>query len=54
MASVISHFEVHVDDIARAKKFYADVFGWPYHAMGTLIGAGGDFATNEQVERTYL
>ena len=21
MASVISHFEVHVDDIARAKKF---------------------------------
>lgn len=24
----VQHFEVPVDDIARAKKFYAGVFGW--------------------------
>lgn len=34
MSSVISHFEVYVDDIERAKKFYSDVFGWAYAAMG--------------------
>lgn len=22
------HFEIHCDDIERAKKFYTDVFGW--------------------------
>jgi predicted enzyme related to lactoylglutathione lyase len=34
MASVISHFEVYVDDLERAKKFYSDVFGWAYQDMG--------------------
>jgi predicted enzyme related to lactoylglutathione lyase len=34
MSSVISHFEVYVDDLERAKKFYSDVFGWAYQAMG--------------------
>lgn len=34
MSSVISHFEVYVDDIERAKQFYADVFGWVYEDMG--------------------
>lgn len=24
------HFEIHVDDIARAKKFYGNVFGWEF------------------------
>ena len=24
----VQHFEIPVDDIARAKKFYEDVFGW--------------------------
>jgi predicted enzyme related to lactoylglutathione lyase len=24
----VQHFEIPVDDIARAKKFYAGVFGW--------------------------
>ena len=24
------HFEIQVDDIARAKKFYTDVFGWEF------------------------
>lgn len=22
------HFEIHAEDVARAKKFYEDVFGW--------------------------
>jgi predicted enzyme related to lactoylglutathione lyase len=24
------YFEIHVDDMARAKQFYGDVFGWTY------------------------
>ncbi|HWR25246.1 MAG TPA: VOC family protein [Methanosarcina sp.] len=24
----VVHFEIHADDVARAKKFYEDVFGW--------------------------
>lgn len=24
----ISHFEIHADDVARAAKFYTDIFGW--------------------------
>ena len=24
----VVHFEIHADDIERAKKFYGDVFGW--------------------------
>ena len=24
------HFEVQVDDVERAKNFYAEVFGWSY------------------------
>ncbi len=24
------HFEIHVDDIERAKKFYGNVFGWEF------------------------
>ena len=34
MSSVISHFEVYVDDLERAKAFYANVFGWAYEQMG--------------------
>jgi predicted enzyme related to lactoylglutathione lyase len=26
----VAHFEIHVDDTARAKKFYGDVFGWTF------------------------
>ena len=28
-----SHFEIHVEDIGRAKAFYAGLFGWSFHAM---------------------
>ena len=24
------HFEIQADDLERAKRFYADVFGWTY------------------------
>lgn len=24
------HFEIHVDDAKRAKKFYGEVFGWTF------------------------
>jgi predicted enzyme related to lactoylglutathione lyase len=24
----VVHFEIHADDVARAKRFYEDVFGW--------------------------
>lgn len=34
MASVITHFEVYVDDLDRAKNFYKNVFGWAYQDMG--------------------
>ncbi len=26
----IVHFEIPVDDVQRAKKFYADLFGWEF------------------------
>lgn len=26
----VVHFEIQVDDIERAKKFYGDVFGWEF------------------------
>jgi hypothetical protein len=30
MGSNIVHFEVNVDDVERAKKFYSTVFGWAF------------------------
>ena len=30
MSNRVVHFEVHVSDLARAKKFYGDVFGWEF------------------------
>ncbi len=32
------HFEYHVSDTARARKFYSDLFGWTYESM-----AEGDY-----------
>ena len=26
----IVHFEIHVDDLERASKFYRDIFGWEF------------------------
>lgn len=30
----LAHFAIHADDLERAKKFYAAVFGWVFEAWG--------------------
>ncbi|WP_226619124.1 VOC family protein [Cytobacillus firmus] len=32
------HFEVHVDDMERAKKFYGEVFGWSFQDWSEYAG----------------
>lgn len=32
------HFEVHVDDMERAKKFYGEVFGWTFEDWSSYAG----------------
>ena len=34
----VVHFEIHADDVARAKKFYQDAFGWQAQDMGSQYG----------------
>jgi len=34
----VVHFEIHADDLERAKKFYEDVFGWTMQQMGSEYG----------------
>lgn len=33
------HFEIHVDDLDRAKRFYAAVFGWTFEDYGHITGS---------------
>lgn len=35
----VVHFEIHVDDMDRAKKFYSEVFGWTYEDWTAFAGA---------------
>ncbi len=48
MANLVTHFEVHVDDMERAKAFYRDVFGWVFKDLGkdfndyVLVYPGGE------------
>lgn len=37
MARIV-HFEIHVDDMERAKKFYGEVFGWRYEDYSEYTG----------------
>lgn len=37
MARVV-HFEIHVDDMERAKKFYGEVFGWRFEDWSGFVG----------------
>jgi predicted enzyme related to lactoylglutathione lyase len=30
MTNQVSYFEIQGDDLARAKKFYSDIFGWEF------------------------
>ncbi|AOV08701.1 VOC family protein [Sporosarcina ureilytica] len=32
------HFEIHVDDMERAKKFYGEVFGWTFEDWSEFAG----------------
>ena len=34
MKNKLSHFAIHVDEIDRAEKFYAQVFGWAFNPYG--------------------
>lgn len=38
MAKVV-HFEIQADDVERAKKFYADAFGWTFQDYGAMTGS---------------
>ena len=33
------HFEIQADDVERAMKFYADVFGWTFEDYGQFTGS---------------
>ena len=32
------HFEIHVEDMDRAKKFYGEVFGWKFEDWSEYAG----------------
>ncbi|MEZ4402801.1 MAG: VOC family protein [Kofleriaceae bacterium] len=32
--NTLAHFSINADDVERARRFYADVFGWQFHAWG--------------------
>ena len=34
MANNIAHFDIHADDVERARRFYERVFGWRFEAWG--------------------
>jgi predicted enzyme related to lactoylglutathione lyase len=34
MPNNVSHFDIHCDDLARAQRFYGEVFGWRFDAWG--------------------
>ena len=38
MKNRVVHFEIYADDLDRAKKFYADVFGWEYTDWSGVTG----------------
>ena len=46
MPNNVSHFDIHADDLPRARRFYERVFGWQFRAWGPpdffLIQTGTD------------
>lgn len=48
MANNIVHFEISVDDMERAIKFYSEVLGWAFQPLGekyddyTIVYPGGE------------
>lgn len=43
MENRVVHFEIQADDVARAKKFYEDVFGWNISQMMTVEQGGMNY-----------
>ena len=37
--SRVVHFEIHADDVERAKAFYAAVFDWSFEDYSQMVGA---------------
>ena len=37
--SRVVHFEIHADDVERAKSFYTAVFGWTFEDYGQFTGS---------------
>ncbi|HIH50280.1 MAG: VOC family protein [Candidatus Micrarchaeaceae archaeon] len=62
----VVHFEVFVDDPARASKFYKDIFGWKFEKYAPMDywmvttgdkkspGINGGFARRDSKERTTV
>lgn len=46
----IVHFEIHVDDMERDKKFYGDVFGWTFEDWTQYAGLLGSRSINGSTE----
>jgi predicted enzyme related to lactoylglutathione lyase len=34
MRNEVAHFSVNADDVARARQFYSEVFGWTFESWG--------------------
>jgi predicted enzyme related to lactoylglutathione lyase len=34
MRNEVAHFSVNADDVARARRFYSEVFGWTFESWG--------------------
>lgn len=34
----VVHFEIHADDVDRARRFYGDVFGWTFEDYSPVTG----------------
>jgi predicted enzyme related to lactoylglutathione lyase len=43
MDNPVVHFEIQADDIARAKTFYEQTFGWKINQMMTKEEGGMDY-----------
>ncbi len=50
MSNRVVHFEIHADDIDRASKFYAEVFGWKVERFGNMEYWGIWTAPKESTE----
>ncbi|HEY2931224.1 MAG TPA: VOC family protein [Acidobacteriota bacterium] len=50
----VVHFEIPVDDLARAKKFYGSIFGWNLQDMPMPGGTNYTMATTVPVNEQHV